>query len=77
MLQTRKKLISIFLLLMLGLLASVSMTYAWLGVSRIPFVSDVALTVMTDSAIQIAPDENGAPGEWSSYLDVSALLNFF
>ena len=74
MLKTKQKLISIFLLALLGLVASVSMTYAWLGISRVPFVSDVALTVMTESAILIAPDVDGAPGEWSSYLDASALL---
>lgn len=67
-------LFSAAVLLVLGAFAVVSATYAWLGVSRVPFVSDVAVSVILDNALLIAPDENGAPGEWSNYLDASAFL---
>jgi len=62
------------MMLLLGLIAIVSTTFAWLGVSRIPFVSDMDVSVITESALLIAPDEGGKPGEWDNVLDASALL---
>ena len=61
-------------MLLLGLIAVVNSTYAWLGVSRVPFVSDMDVSVITESALLIAPDEDGKPGEWGNVLDASALL---
>lgn len=76
MYSTRQKLISILMLCTLALFATVSMTYAWMSVSRIPFVSDVALSVTTETSFLFCPDEDGKPnGEWTNYLDVSALLS--
>ena len=59
--------------LLIGVL-TISATYAWLGVSRVPFVSDVSLSVMTSNSLQIAHDESGKPGEWGDNLDASAYL---
>lgn len=71
----RRKLIAAALLLMLSLMATASVTYAWLSVSRIPFVSDVSLSVTTQTSLLFCPDENGRPnGEWSNYLDISSIL---
>ena len=70
----KQVLISAGVMLLLGLVAIVSTTYAWLGVSRVPFVSDMDVSVITESALLIAPDVDGAPGEWGNVLDASAFL---
>ena len=73
--NNKSVLITAAILAVLSIIAMVSATYAWLGVSRVPFISDVDVSVMTDSALLIAPDEGGKPGEWSTVYDVSALMS--
>lgn len=62
------------LILILALIAVVSSTQAWLEVSRVPFVSDISVSVISENALLIAPDTTGVPGEWSTYLDASEYL---
>ena len=69
--EIKTSIVSAGLILVLGLLMLVSATYAWLSVSRIPFISDVTLSVITDNDLKIAPDNGGEPGEWAAYLDAS------
>ena len=69
--EIKTSIVSAGLILVLGILMLVSATYAWLSVSRIPFVSDVTLSVITDNDLKIAPDDGGKPGEWATYLDAS------
>jgi len=66
-----EKTFSTFLLAILGLVALVTTSFAWYGVSRIPFISDLNLSIMSDCGLLVAPDVNGQPGTWSSYLDIS------
>ena len=73
--QNKNKLIIGFFLSILATVALVSASYAWLDMSRIPFVTDVSLSIITENNILIAPDEDGSPGEWDTYLDMSAILN--
>jgi len=54
--------------------AFVTSTFAWLDVSRVPFVSDLEVSVITENRLLIALDEDGHPGEWQSYLDASDLF---
>lgn len=68
-------LITAAILAVLAIIAMVSATYAWLGVSRVPFISDVDVSVITESSLLIAPDEDGKPGEWDTVYDVSALMS--
>ncbi len=63
-----------FVAVFLSAMAMVTSSYAWLAISRTPIVSDLELTVMTDSRLEIAPDVNGRPGEWDVVLDLSSLL---
>lgn len=72
----RSKLITAFILLVLGLVAVFSSTFAWLNVSRVPFISDLEISVITDNNLLITPDVNGKPDDekWSSYLDASEFL---
>lgn len=46
-------------------------SYAWLTISDSPMVSDLAISVVTDNAMEIAPDVQGTPGEWGTILDLS------
>lgn len=55
-------------------IAIVSASVAWLAISRTPIVSDLGLTVLTENRLEIAPDENGSPGEWDVVLDLSTIL---
>lgn len=73
--NNRNMLVSALLLTVLSLVAVVTATYSWMGVSRIPFVSDVSLSVITENSLLIAPDKDGLPGEWNNYLDASAFLS--
>ena len=63
-----------FALSILAVIAMVSASYAWLGISRIPSVTDMSLSVITDNALLIAPDQEGTPGQWDNYLDLSAVF---
>lgn len=73
--NNKSVLVTAAILLVLSAIAAVSATYAWLGVSRVPFISDVDVSVMTESSLLIAPDVDGRPGEWSNVLDVSAQMS--
>ena len=72
--KKRHELIIAFFLLLLGLVAVFSSTFAWLNVSRVPFISDLEISVITDNDLVIAPDVDGQPGEWEHYLDASEFL---
>ncbi len=72
--STKSKVVVLFIVMLVIAVAVVSATYAWLEISRTPIVSDLELTVMTESRLEIAPDENGLPGEWDTSLDLSTLL---
>lgn len=72
----RSKLITAMLLLALGLVAVFSSTFAWLNVSRVPFISDLEISVITDNNLLITPDVNGKPDEekWGNFLDAAEYL---
>ena len=72
--KQKYKLYTMFLLALIATIAMVTASYAWLGISRVPFVSDINLSIMTYNALWIAHDVDGQPGEWESYLDMSAIL---
>ena len=73
--RTKKaELFTAFILLLLGLVAILSSSFAWLNVSRVPFISDLEISVITDNGLLIAPDVDGKPGEWHNYLDASEFL---
>jgi len=67
----RSAIITAGILLVLGLVALLSSTFAWLDVSRVPFVSDLEVSVITENRLLIAPDEDGQPGEWNTFFDAS------
>ncbi len=49
-------------------------TYAWMTIASQLMVTDLSLTVVSSNGLEIALDDEGAPGEWSSSLDLSTLM---
>ncbi len=74
LIKKKFKVMTAFVIVCLAAMAMVSSSYAWLAISRTPIVSDLDLTVMTESRLEIAPDVNGQPGEWDVVLDLSSFL---
>jgi len=73
--QMKISLVSSALIVVLGVLLIVTGSFAWLDVSRIPFVSDVDISVITDNDLVIAPDAEGGPLDWSTCWDASELTD--
>ena len=73
-LNKKTKLYLSFLAFALAAVAIVSVSVAWMRLSRTPTVSDLGVTVLTENRLEIAPDENGTPGEWDVVLDLSTIL---
>lgn len=71
--ENRNKLLLLGWMSVILLVMLTTATYAWLEISSTPTVSDLALSVVTDNALEIAPDEGGTPGEWGTILDLSEL----
>jgi len=67
-----KALISL-LLAVLSFLALTTAAYAWIGVSRVPFITNMSLSVLTENGILVTSDKDGLPDEegWATYFDVS------
>ncbi len=72
--RNKAKLFTIFLLAVASVIAMVAATYAWLDISRLPSVSDISISLITENSVLIALDQDGEPGEWNSFLDLSAIL---
>ena len=77
MLERRRVLLPAFAMVLVCFVAVATATYAWLGVSRVPFISDLSLSVISEAGLQIAPDVDGQPGEWDSFLDMSEFMENF
>ena len=63
-----------FYLLIVSIISVVALTaasYAWMTISSTPTVTDLAFTVITESALELAPDEGGKPkDEWGTIMDM-------
>jgi len=66
-----KALISL-LLALIGFVALTTAAYAWIGVSRVPFITNMSISVLTENGIMCAPDKDGLPDtdRWSTYMDL-------
>ena len=73
MAETKKKLMALGWVSAVLLILLTTATYAWLGISSTPTVSDLALSVVTDNKLELAPNVEGVPGEWGTILDLSEL----
>lgn len=66
-----------FFIVLLCLLLLVSASYAWMTMASVLVVSNLELTVCTQNALQIAPDIEGEPGEWSTILNLTEMSKLF
>ena len=71
--DNRKKMISALYITVIALVIFAAASFAWMSYSSTPTVSELDLSVITDDALEIAPDVDGTPGVWSSILDLSDL----
>ena len=64
-----------FYLLIAAIISVVALTvasYAWMSISTTPTVTDLALTVISENALQLAHDDGGKPaGDWSTIMDLA------
>ena len=63
-----------FYLLIVSIISIIALTaasYAWMTISTTPTVANLALTVLTENAMQLSHDDGGKPlGDWSTILDL-------
>ncbi len=69
--KNRKKVFVTFYLALVSAIILAVASFAWMSLSSSPVVSDLSLTIVSDNALEIAPDVDGTPGEWGSILDLS------
>jgi len=69
----RKKVIILGYVALVLCVMAVTASFAWMSISSTPTVTDLALSVVSDNALEVAPDNDGTPGSWSSILDLSEL----
>jgi len=69
----RRKVIILGYVALILCVMAVTASFAWMSISSTPTVTDLALSVVSDNALEIAPDNNGTPGTWSSILDLNEL----
>lgn len=71
--KKRKKIFMIFYIVLISFVVLVAVSYAWMTMSSTPTVSDLALALVSDNALELAPDVGGVPGNWGSLIDLSDL----
>ena len=68
----QKKLFAALIIVLVSLIVLTSATYAWMEISSSPTVTNLALSVITDSTLVLAPNkEDGTPGDWSTLLNLA------
>ncbi len=61
---TRRMLIATAWVVLVSFVALTAATYAWMSIATFYKVSDIDVNIITENAMEIALDVNGAPGEW-------------
>ncbi len=70
----KKKLAFMSWLIVLSFTALTVATYAWMSIATSYEVSDLELTIITENAMELAPDDGGKPGEWSTSISGSTFI---
>jgi len=71
MASSRKKVIMLGYVALVLCVLAVTASFAWMSISSTPTVTDLALSVVSDNRLEVAPDKDGKPGEWGSILDMT------
>lgn len=74
MASLKRRLIAAMWVVLLLITALTAASYGWMTIATSYKVSDIDLFVITDNAIEIAPDVDGAPGKWSTLLFSEELI---
>ena len=65
-------------LLIISIILMVALTvasYAWMTLSSTPSVTDLGLTVITESALELSSDNGGKPaGDWTTIMDLADVM---
>ena len=72
--SNRKKTFIALYVTLISFIVLVVASYAWMTFASSPIVSNLAMSIVTENVLVLAPDVDGAPGEWGSILDVADLL---
>ncbi|NCB52311.1 MAG: hypothetical protein EOM54_10570 [Clostridia bacterium] len=72
--QIKQKLTIAFWIVIASFLLLTTATYAWMSIASTMKVTDLALNVVTDNELELAPDVNGASGEWTTILQMPEAL---
>ena len=67
----RKKTFIVFYITLISLILLAAASYAWMSISAALITSNLMMSVTADDKLELAPDVDGAPGEWSTILDLS------
>lgn len=73
--QNRKKTFIAAYITLIAVIMLAAASYGWMTVSSSPMVSNMTLSLVTMNALEIAPDEGGMPGEWSTTLNLKDLID--
>ena len=69
--RERKKVIFLGYVALVLCVLAVSASFAWMSISSTPTVTDLALSVVSDNRLEVAPDNEGKPGVWGSILGLT------
>jgi len=72
--QIKHKLTIAFWIVIASFVLLTTATYAWMSIASTMKVTDLALNVVTDNALELAPDVSGAAGEWTTILQMPEIL---
>ncbi len=73
--RTRRMLIMATWVILFSFAALSVATYAWMSIATSYKVSDLELNIITENAMEVAPDEGGQPGEWLKVLSTEQLID--
>ncbi len=72
--RTKRLLVAAAWAILLSFVALTAATYAWMSITSSYRVSDLDVFVITENALEIAADNNGAPGEWKKALVADEIM---
>jgi hypothetical protein len=75
MTKNKRKLMMAFWISFLSFLLLSTATYAWMSIASSIKVSDMSMNLVTENALELAPDVDGKPGEWTAVMQMSDLLS--
>lgn len=74
MTSNKRKLIAAGWITLAAFVVLTSAAYAWMSISSSIKVTDLSLNLVTENALELALDQNGEPGEWTTVLSMNELL---